>query len=61
MLGFLENGKIIHSTEKKPFIARKIITILPQRYASIEKRALEIMESTKFNNDIKGRLEYIFF
>lgn len=60
-LGFLENGHIIHNIDEKPFTAQKIITILPQRYAGIEKKALDIIKSTKFKNLVEDKLDYIFF
>lgn len=37
-LGFLNANPMIEHLGKKPFIAEKIITILPQRYAEIEKK-----------------------
>lgn len=60
-LGFFDAEPIIGHSVEKPFAAKKIITILPQRYAGIEKKALEIIESTKFKDLVENRLEYIFF
>jgi hypothetical protein len=60
-LGFLDPNLIIKNLEDKPFISQKIITILPQRYADIENKALEIIKSTKFGSLTENRLEYIFF
>ena len=60
-LGLFNTDPIIKNLKEKPFAAKKIITILPQRYAGIEKRALEIIESTKYKNLVKNKLDYIFF
>lgn len=60
-LGFLDPKSIVDSLENRPFVAQKIITILPQRYTEIEKKALEIIKSTEFGDFVENRLEYIFF
>lgn len=60
-LGIIEIDHVMAIHKAQPFIAHKIITILPQRYGSIEKKALEIINSTQFKNSIKDSAEFIFF
>lgn len=59
-LGALDPEPAIKIKNNKPFPAEKTITILPNRYGSVEKRSIEIIKSTKFA-DIANRIEYIFF
>ena len=49
-LGLIETkrGDLNCLNKKKSFIARNIITILPEKYRKVEERALEIIKSTKF-------------
>lgn len=44
----------------KAFIAKKIITILPQKYKSVEIKAQEIIKLTKFKKRLKD-IEIIYF
>lgn len=60
-LGIFTDGQIIKPKKTKPFAAKQIITILPQRYGSVEKRALEILESTVYADDVRDNIEHIFF
>lgn len=59
-LGALDSSKIVSQTNDKPFAAERIITILPERYKSIEKKAMDIIKSTKFSS-FASRIEYIYF
>lgn len=54
--------KLIQRVGIKPkyFVAEKIINILPKRYMAVEKKAAEIIKSTKFKKHIK-KIEYNFF
>jgi hypothetical protein len=60
-LGFLDIKPIIKSLASKPFIAHKIINILPRKYKSVENKALDIINSTRFKDLVKDKIEYIFY
>ncbi len=59
-LGALDNTQFISETSRKPFSAENVITILPERYRGIEKRALDIIKSTKFA-PLATKTNYIYF
>jgi len=59
-LGALDSTKIISATSRKPFQAEGLITILPERYRSVEKRALDIIKSTKFA-PLASKTNYLYF
>lgn len=50
----------IDNLYKKPFEAKRIVTILPRKYKSVEDKVIEIIKSTKFKPVIQG-IEYEFF
>ena len=45
---------------KKPFVGKRIITILPKRFQSVEERAKDVIAHSPFASAL-DRLEYIFF
>lgn len=55
----IESSTRNHPTDK-PFVGRRIITILPKRYGAIEKKAHDIIKSTPFALEL-ARMENIFF
>jgi hypothetical protein len=62
-LGFIKtkNEELIPlSRNNKPFVARKIITILPRRYQEVEMKALKIIESTRFKKSLENILNIFF-
>jgi hypothetical protein len=62
-LGFIKtrNEELIPLNKKnKPFVAKNIITILPEEYRDVEKKGLKIIESTRFNNCLNN-ISDIFF
>lgn len=59
-LGAFDDVHIDKTEGKKPFQAERIITILPERYRSIEKKALDIIKSTKYVGYV-AKAEYIYF
>ena len=60
-LGNIEIPKnAIERITKKPFEAKKLITILPEKYRIVENKVLDIIKSTKFENSVKD-IEYEFF
>lgn len=48
------------NNKNKPFIANKIITILPSRYKTVEEKAIEVIRSTEYKESLK-RFTYKFF
>jgi hypothetical protein len=50
----------INKLKNKPFEAKKIITILPEKYHPVEDKVLEIIKSTKFKKMIRN-IKYEFF
>ena len=50
----------IRNLTNKDFEAKKLITILPEKYHVVEDKVLEIIKSTKFKDSIKNT-EYEFF
>ncbi len=50
----------IHNLTNKPFEAKKLITILPEKFHPVENKVLEIIKSTKFKTVIKN-INYEFF
>lgn len=52
--------EISNENLKKPFIAQKILTILPHRYESVEESSREIIRSSRFSNYL-DRMETQFF
>lgn len=60
--GIYDNhGVFLKHPLKKPLAAKNIITVLPQRYESVEKKALEIIYSTPHKKMIEGKIEHVFF
>lgn len=62
-LGFIKikSDELIHlKKDNKPFVARKIITILPRRYQGVEMKALKIIKSTRFKKYLDN-IQNIFF
>lgn len=62
-LGFIKTrGEEVISLNKKnkPFTAKKLITILPQKYQAVERKGQKIIESTKFKNCLEN-ISDIFF
>jgi len=50
----------IHNLTNKSFEAKKLITILPEKYHPVEDKVIDIIKSTKFKNSVKN-MEYEFF
>lgn len=50
----------VHNLGNKTFEAHKVITILPEKYRTVEDKVIEIIKSTKFNDVVKN-IEYEFF
>lgn len=58
-LGKLDPSDIINEP-KENFIAKKLINILPKKYKEVEKKARDIILSTKYKDQIKN-IKDIFF
>ncbi len=57
----IERGELKNlSKHNKPFIGRKIITILPEKYRKVEEKALKIIESTKFKKCLDNMINIFF-
>lgn len=50
----------IRSLTNKQFEAKKLLTILPEKYRSVEDKVIEIVGATKFKGSVKN-MEYEFF
>lgn len=61
-LGFFPlNDGIIHGKNSTEFLpARKVINVLPERFRSVELKALELVGSTKYGESIKD-IDFLFF
>jgi hypothetical protein len=60
-LGIFQMRLFVNKPQTKtPFIGKRTLTILPERYRSIEKKALDIIKSTKYLKEVE-KMEYIFF
>ncbi len=44
----------------QPFVAKKIITILPRKYQAVEMKALKIIEATRFKRYLENILNIFF-
>lgn len=52
--------KAVKNLTEKKFVARKLITILPEKYREVENKVIEIIKSTKFK-DTLNNIEYKYF
>ena len=60
-LGKLNHSNIgIISKTEKPFIAHKIITILPKTFEHTEQKVIEIIKESNFSHDVNN-ISYEFF
>ena len=56
-----EKGELTHlSKNNKPFSAKKIITILPKKYQTVEIKALKIIRATRFKKYLT-KISNVFF
>ncbi len=61
ILGRLGVHKLdLKDSTRKLFEAKKVITILPEKYKTSEAKALEIIKATKFKDQVKN-IHYKFF
>lgn len=47
--------------KQKPFCARKLVNILPKKYMDVEKKAFDILKSTKKFKNVVNDIKYIFY
>lgn len=59
-LGVFPEEKILSKNGGKPFSAQRVISILPRRYESVERKAIDIINSTMFHENTE-KIEHIFF
>lgn len=57
---FMPPKGAIRNLTRRNFPAKKILTILPEKYREVEHKALDIIGSTKFKK-VLPRIEYEFF
>ncbi len=59
----IANGDFLHKNKPADcFYATAILSILPTRFGSVEKRALDILkESNWYSDNYEGRINHIFF
>ncbi|MBU0708390.1 hypothetical protein KJ596_01405 [Patescibacteria group bacterium] len=63
-LGLITNGveyyRSLNEEIKKPFVGKKLVTILPERLKSVEEKAWEVIDSSLFAGALDNS-EFIFF
>lgn len=48
-------------SDKSDYCGKQIISILPARYAGVEKKALDIIRSTDYYDSVKDKISHILF